>query len=439
MKNTRVHIVSAVNAKAVSKAGAIYTISGVCGAVDDLVMNTALYPAAELAEGAASLEGRTAPAGHPKNAKGQHISANSGDALLTAYCGAICRNARHEGGRTLVDVVVNEAQAKAHPDGAKLIDRLDAAINGSNTDPIHVSTGLNCRMLEVNGESRGKKYSRVATNIVYDHLAILLNSEGAGTPADGVGMFLNSEGAEEEIELAALNHEPEDKRFDGLKGWIRKLLGNGSDISFDQITSGLYRALPEGAWVTEVFDRYAVWSDREGKLWRQDYSVSSDASVAFSGNPIEVSRRVSYEPVTNQDDKETDIVKDKILAALNAAGIKTEGLDDAGLLVAYNALVTKPAADQLSAANAELKKHADALKAVEDAEAKDLATKLTAGNSLLKVEDLMPLGVDRLRQLTAANTAAAAVLPGGAVTQKGESEFKGYSLNAINDEAKKGA
>jgi hypothetical protein len=443
MKKTRVHVVTTVNASAVSKESTggiggrqetIYTIRGVCGAVDGIVMNGTLYPAGELSEGIASLEGKPAPAGHPKNAKGQHISANSGEALLSSYCGAVCRNARHEGGRSLVDVLVNEAQAKAHPDGAKLVERLDAAINGSNAEDIHVSTGLWCRMLQANGESRGKAYERIATGIVYDHLAILLNQEGAGTPADGVVMFLNAAGEEEAIEVANLDagQAPEDKRHAGLMGWIRKLLGNGSDISFDQIREGLYRDLPEGAWVTEVFSRHAIWTDREGRLWKQDYAVSSDASVAFSGNPIEVTRRVDYQPVTNQTE-DADIVKEQILAALNAAGIKTEGLDDGQLLAAYNALVTKPATDQLAAANAQLKTHAEAAKAIEQAEAKTIAEKLVVGNSLLKVEDLMALPIARLRELDSANKTAAPILP-AIGTGGGADEFAGYSLNAQLEE-----
>ena len=144
--------------------------------------------------------GKPAPAGHPKDAEGRFISATNGDALLTAYVGAVCRNARHEGGRTLVDVVVNEAQAKAHPDGAKLVERLDAAISGNNADPIHVSTGLFVQPIQANGESRGKKYDRIATGLQYDHLAILLNERGAGTPEEGVGMFLNAAGQPEASE-----------------------------------------------------------------------------------------------------------------------------------------------------------------------------------------------------------------------------------------------
>jgi predicted nucleotidyltransferase len=430
MKKTRVHILTAVNAAAVRKEGDTYTILGVCGAVDGIVMNSALYPAAALAAGIASLEGKPAPAGHPKNAAGQFISALNGEALASAWIGSYCRNARHEGGRSQVDVVVNAKQAMAHPDRARLVERLEAAINGSNVEPIDVSTGLMCRMLEVNGESRGKKYTKVASDIAYDHLAILLNEQGAGTPEEGVGMFLNAEGAEEAIEVATLNSDPEDKRHAGLLGRLRKLLGNASDISFDQIRDGLYGGLPEGAWVVEVYQRYAVWCDRDGKLWQQDYTVSSEGSVAFSGSPVEVIRRVAYEPVSNHE--EADTVKEQILAALNAAGIKTEGLDEAAFLVAYNALVTKPVGEQLAAANAQLQAQADAQRQAQEAEARELAKKLatnTAGG--LGEDDLVKLGVERLRQLTANSTTAAPVVAGPAGTRA--DEFATYSINAVID------
>ena len=321
----RVHILSAVNAANVSKSGSTYTIRDVCGAVDAIVMNRMLYPGDQLAGAVNTLEGKPAPAGHPKNGAGQYISALNGEALLTSYAGAVCRNARHEGGRTLVDVVINEAQAKAHPDGLKVVERLDAAIAGTNSEPIHVSTGLYCEPITANGESGGKPYDRIATQIRYDHLAILLNERGAGTPEQGVGMFLNADGVEEPVESVAIafnaadaakakkllaaaielhqkhmdGKEPtsgadgeksqmrmmkmmksalaaladkmdgkkaampmnvamatEDKRSAGLKAWVLRLLGNSSgDISFDQITSGLYALMPDGAWLRDVFDR----------------------------------------------------------------------------------------------------------------------------------------------------------------------------------------
>lgn len=133
----RVHIKAVVNAANVSKAGSVYTIKDVCGAVDDIVMNGRLYPGTELAKGAPSMRGKPAPAGHPKNKDGKHISATNGEALASAWIGAYCVNSRHEGGRTLTDILVNGDMAKVTPLGAELVTRLDAAIAGTNSDPIH--------------------------------------------------------------------------------------------------------------------------------------------------------------------------------------------------------------------------------------------------------------------------------------------------------------
>lgn len=428
---TRVHILSAVNASNVSKVGSTYTIKDVCGAVDGIVMNSALYPAEELKTGVSTMNGKPAPAGHPKDGQGRFISALNGEALLNSYIGSICTNARHEGGRSLFDIVVNEAQAKAHPEGQKLVERLDAAINGQNADPIHVSTGLVCKMVTANGESAGKKYSRIATGIQYDHLAILLNEKGAGTPDQGVGMFLNADGQEVEVETVEVNEQAIDRRFEGVTGWIRKLLGN-SDLSFEQIYEGLRSVLPEGSWPREVFAKYCIYMGSDDRLYQQDYLVDSGGSVALVGQPVEVVRKVEYEPITNSN--EVDAVKDKILAALNAAGIKTEGLDEAQLLTAYNALVTKPVDDKLTAANAKIAEFEVNQRAAAEAEVKALAAEL-AVNSSLTVEDLQKLGLDRLKELKANGKAAPIVV----TNQSGaaQSEFAGYSLNSHLSEGSK--
>lgn len=418
----RVHILTAVNAANVSKSGGVYTIRDVCGATDEIVMNGMLYPADQLSAGAPSLNDKPAPAGHPKNAAGQHISALNGEALASAWIGSYVRNARHEGGRTLADVVVNEAQAKAHPSGAKLIERLDAAIAGTNAEPIHVSTGLMCEAIKANGESRGKAYSRIAVNLRYDHLAILLNEQGAGTPEEGVGMFLNSEGAPEEVEEVAANTEPDDRRASGLRAWVRRLLGNSADdMSFDAICDALRAQLPNTAWLREVFDRYAIWTDGE-TLWRDDYTRASDGSVAFAGQAVEVTRKVSYEPITNVEE---DIVKTQILAALNAAGIAVAGLDESQILAAYSSLIAKPHTEALAAANSKLAGFEAEAKASADAEVSALAAEL-AVNSSLTADDLKALGVARLKELKA--TAAPVVVGNKQTTAT--SEFAGYSLNS---------
>lgn len=433
MPQKRVHVVTTVNAKNVSKEGDKYIIRNVCAAVDDIVMNGVLYPAKELAKAARSLEGKPAPGGHPKNAAGQYISALNGEALLNSYAGAICWNARHDGGRTMADVHVNGAQAAANADGKKVVEWCEAAVNGLDPAPIHVSTGLIANMLDESGESGGQKYTRIATDMAYDHLALLPDGRGAGTPEQGVGMFNDGTETLQEIEVVRLKTEPEDRRGAGFGAWIKRLLGN-SDISFDQITSGLYPLLQRDCWLREVFDRYAIWCDGEGRLWKQDYSVSSDGSVAFSGSAVEVIRKVEYETVTNQQ-KDADSMKPQIVAALNAAGIKTDGLDDAQLLTAYNALVAKPVEEKLAAANTKVATFEQNALAAEKLEVNAIAKELAANGGSLTEADLAMLPLARLKELKT-NAVAAVVLPGAGGAAKPGDEFKGYSLNAHIEEKK---
>lgn len=430
----RVNILTAVNAKSVRKDGQRYTVSGVVPVVDDIVMNGRLYPAAEAAKGAPSLDGKPAPAGHPKNSKGQHISAANGEALASAWIGAYCTNTRHEGGRTITDIVINAAQAAAHPDGAEIIARLDAAISGANAQPIHVSTGVMLREVVANGESRGKRYTSVATDLQYDHLAILLHEPGAGTPADGVGMFLNAAGEQAEVEEARIDTNAADLREPvGLMSkLIRRLFGrNADEMSFDAVQSAIKAALPEGDnWPVEVYPRYVVWVDRENAYWQQDYSIATDGTAALQGSPVAVKREVSYVPISAQNHSPSperpDIVKTQILAALNAAGISAEGLAEADVLTAYNSLISKPLQDRLTAANSKLAELEIKANAQRDAELNELATAL-AVNSSLTVDDFKALGLDRLKALQA--TAKAAPIVVGNAAQKPADEFAGYDIN----------
>ncbi len=78
-------------------------------------------------------------------------------------------------------------------------------IAGTNTDPIHLPIlGLLTNKERKSGESKQKKYSWIARNMQFDHIAILLDEPGAGTPEEGIGMFVNADGQEGEVETASL-------------------------------------------------------------------------------------------------------------------------------------------------------------------------------------------------------------------------------------------
>jgi hypothetical protein len=393
----RMNIVSQVNSKKITRSGNRITLRDVVPIVDDIVMNGILYPAANVKAATPSLNSVPMPMGHPQDKQGNYISASSGEALLNDYAGAIATNARHDGTKSLIDVVVNVNQANAHTDGVELVKRLEAAMNGQTIEPIHISTGVLLTKTPMEGTSKGKAHNAVAGIVSYDHVAILLHQEGAGTPSEGVGMYLNAAGESEPIETVQLIANEEQPR--GILKWIASLFGNSSDVSFDQITTALQQALGGYAgnkWVQEVYDKYFIYRDND-KLYRQDYVIDSENAVQLLGSVLEVKREVEYKTINT---KKVDHMKESIIAALNAAGIATEGKDEAALLSAYNALVTKPVSDKLTAANSKVAEFEQVANAAKDAELTALATPL-AVNSALTVEELKALGADRLKELSA--------------------------------------
>ena len=79
----------------------------------------------------------------------------------------------------------------------------------------------------------------------FDHVAILLDKIGVGKPEEGVGIFVNSDGSESEIELANLADAADCTR----EGWLNKtrfFFTNDSSYLFDQIQSAIGEKLRKG-------------------------------------------------------------------------------------------------------------------------------------------------------------------------------------------------
>lgn len=409
----RVNIISAVNSAKISKSNGLYTIRDVVPIVDDIVMNGLLYPGSEIDKSYKSIDDTPAPASHPKNADGQYVSAANATAMQQYWVGAAVTNARKEGDAVLVDITVNEAQAQAMDNGKRLIERLDAAMAGNAGEPIHVSTGVLLRKTNAKGESKGKAYNAIASDMVFDHLAILLDEQGAGTPEEGVGMWLNQEGKTEPV--FAVNLEV-----------------NSDEMSYREIEQKLWEYLhaeypQQDTWIADVYAKYFIYRLGDS-FYKSDYNIDSENVVSLIGEPQQVERKTEYEPINNRE--ESSQMKDAIIAALNAAGISHEGRSDADVLAAYNALQKQ----ELQKQNEELVGKIATIEANEakriEGEKKAIADKL-AVNSALTAADLMALPLERLQELS---VNAAPVVLGGAKAEEKESEFKGYSLNSFQED-----
>lgn len=346
MKKNNINVLSVLNSRNITEEtidGEVHiVIKGVVPLVDDVVMNGGLYPAAEIDKSYATLDGNAMPLGHPV-IDGKYVSASDVRAVNKHHIGAWARNARKENGKVLVDMCINKRFAESTDGGKRLLERLDDLTNNAEVKPIHVSTGLILNKKDDSGTSKGKKYNWVATNMFFDHIAILLDQPGAATPDDGVGIFVNSDGANLDVENVDLGTAADCRK----EGWLNKVkfyLSANSDLAFEEISRALYELVNKQsggnykAWIESVYPKYFIY-EYDGKKYKQPYFIGDDNQIELTGERVEVVRRVGYEEVKTNGEQNS--MKEKIIAALNAAGVKSDGLNDDELLTAYNELQAK--------------------------------------------------------------------------------------------------
>ena len=132
--------------------------------------------------------------------------------------------------------------------------------------------------------------------------------------------------------------------FKKITNKIKSLFTNES--SHGDVFELLYKKLNENItengqdnWPRDVFSNYFIYSGVSGKLFKQEYEIT-ESVVQFNGMPQEVVSITEYKIINQNGDR---IMRDKIKAALIAANVKTDGLDDDALFAAYNSLTaTKP-------------------------------------------------------------------------------------------------
>jgi hypothetical protein len=194
LKQIRVNIRSVANTAKVRKEkrnGRDVIIVPSATLPDDIVMNGIRYKADEIAKSFSTLNKTPAPYGHPR-INGKFVSARDPEGINLGWIGAHNENARQENGRVFLDKVIDVEVANRTEDGKAVLAAIEAG------EPVHTSTGLLCELEPVEGEEGVRANAR---NLYFDHDAILLNEEGAATPEQGVGMLVNANGEQEEIDV----------------------------------------------------------------------------------------------------------------------------------------------------------------------------------------------------------------------------------------------
>ena len=425
MKKLQVNVITTINAASNISEQVIdgdehYVIKNVVPLVDDIVMNGGLYPGSEIKKSYAGLNGNPAPYNHPQ-VDGAYVSAHNIRAVNQYHVGAWIENSSHDGSKALVDLKINKVIAGRTEKGQELLSRIKALQdNAADAEPVHVSTGLLLNREQAEGQSKGKKYTWIARNMEWDHLAILPPGvPGAGTPDEGVGIFATNSGDIERITVNLAESQEPDASADHLnKSWLSKLMKymvNSSDLSFDDITSQIRSILQaeigKESWPYIV----AVYDDRagfeiDGQLYQQSYIIQEDM-VKLVGERVKAVYKTELEPVKSTEE---DI------------SMTNEELQ----VILTNAL--KPVQDSLTAVNAELatvkQQNADLQKVLSaNAEQEETAMRAAILAELKLPESAVnALTGDALRE-TYAMTSKAAAIKGG---MQGNSADDDFSMEA---------
>lgn len=239
MSKIRVNIRSAVNASAIRRerrAGRDVIIVPSATLPDNVVMNGIRYPAAEIEKSYRSLDGTPAPLGHP-TIEGAFVSASDPRGMVRGFVGAWNENVRRENGRVLLDKVIDVEFANQVSGGKAVLSAIEKG------EPIHTSTGLIGEVCNAE-EDAPDGATRIISNMVFDHDAILLGEEGAATPEQGVGMLVNGQSVEvvnsalDDIErridwagmdlMRAVKDRQDASAWERLKETLLSLLGAGN-------------------------------------------------------------------------------------------------------------------------------------------------------------------------------------------------------------------
>jgi hypothetical protein len=210
---------------------------------------------------------------HPYE-NGQAVSART-PKVLNSTCIGVVLNAHVEDGKL---------KAEGWFD-IRALERIEPQVLNSllSSQPVELSTGLQLDAIQDPGSYNGIAYNAVARNYRPDHLAVLVNEEGACSIADGCGVCVNK-------------------------------------LTFDNVRAQLYTALrplvgkDQELYIEDVFSTSVVY-ESGGNLYEKKYKRDGDTIVLATEPSVQVTRKVSY--VANRTE-EPDMAKDKLIASLIA-------------------------------------------------------------------------------------------------------------------------
>lgn len=260
LKATRVNVTRVLNTKAAKKEkrnGRDVIIVPSATMPDDIVMNRIKYPADEIKKSYLSLDRTPAPFNHPM-VNGKFVSASDPEGINVGWIGAWNENVQHRDGRVFLDKVIDVEKAGQSPEGKRVLEAVNKGL------PIHTSTGLLAYLEFVKNED---SFDAIAHDLVFDHDAILLDFDGAATPEQGVGIFVNASGTTEDIDVINSIWDDADRELDWAVESIARALERKAKIPiYERIKAAITEAFGFGAETTENQEEAEMSNEQIDKL-----------------------------------------------------------------------------------------------------------------------------------------------------------------------------
>jgi len=311
-----------------------------------------LHPADELGRFPEAWNGIPVVINHPER-EGMNVSANSPSVLEEEKVGRVF-NAYMENDKLKAEVWIDvEKLSEKSPATLELIQL---------GDPLDVSVGVFTEEEEQQGTWNNEQYTAIARNHRPDHLALLPGGTGACSWNDGCGIRTNQKGGnklkKEESDFKTMKQE-----------CVEQVIQSNADMGYRELVESAARKI-DGLdndsyyhFLHEVFEDHVVYEARSknsnsSKLYKQDYQINEDGILDFSGDPVEVVKKVEYNVVrthrtkfnnnSKKEDKSMAEEKkpcgqcmEKVVALINHKQTKFTSADREWLLTQEEAVLDK--------------------------------------------------------------------------------------------------
>ncbi len=175
-----------------------YHIKGI-PVVKEMVLNGAFLPLPEIKKTIEAWNMKPVVFGHPKEGS-MMVSASKENQIGNHY--GFATNAVIDKNRMRADFYLKKIKIDGSDEGRQLLQKVKAGIE------VNVSTAYFPHHVPGSGKSGGKDFGKIQTDISPDHIAILLNEDGACNTRDGCGINVNhSKGTEMTTESTEVKEE----------------------------------------------------------------------------------------------------------------------------------------------------------------------------------------------------------------------------------------